>query len=269
MKKWLCAGVLLFVSLAGLMAQGRLTLKVAGVDTGRKGYTNELITQALKLEGYTARFQFIGKMPNSRQEILLASGDISFMNFGVTADRDAKFIRIPVRTSDGLIGKRIFFIPKGTQKDYDGVRTLQDYRKLNKVSGLGKSWADVDIWEANHLKHMDVDGDWKVLFRMVEAKNRGVDNFPRGAAEFIAEVPHHPDLDIEKNLVLVYDMDNAVYVTPKDPRLAVILDKALKTAEKNGLIKKLVSQFYRQAFKAPINVDKRIQIYLDVPKTKN
>jgi hypothetical protein len=68
---------------------------------------------------------------------------------------------------------------------------------------------------------------------------------------------------VEKNLVLVYQKDQILYVSPKEPQ--PILQKALKKARDSGLIKKLVAQFYSKVFEPPLDIDKRTVIEPTLP----
>jgi len=234
-------------------------------DTSKVSYAGEILRRALVADGQPAQIKYMGVIPTTRLEMLMQTGEISAAILGETAERNGKFLSVKIPMTDNLMGKRILFIPKGAQKDYDGVKTLSDFQKLGKAAGMGKAWADVGIWEKNGLKVLPQAGDWKVLYRMVEAGNRNVDYLPRGAMEMIEEMAQFPSLDVEKGLVLVYDKDQVLYVTPKDPGLRDQLEKSLKKALSTGLIKKTVAEFYHEVFEPPLDIDQRVQIRLTLP----
>jgi len=254
----------LFALGSAASAQTPVTLKLLGTET-EPTYAQQIVLQSLAADGYQVTVQYAGDAAGAKAEAMLANGDVSALIMGQTADRDGKFLPVRIPMTNNLIGKRILFIPKGAQKDYDGVKTLADFQKLGKVAGMGKNWYDVQIWKANKLPVLPVDGDWNVLFKMVESKSRGVDYIPRGANEMIKERTEHPELDMEKKLVLVYQRDQILYVSPKEAALKPILEKALKKAQTSGLMKKLVGQFYSLAFEPPIDADARVVIDLTLP----
>jgi hypothetical protein len=241
-----------------------IQLKLGGTP-GKMTYQEDLLTQALVADGHKVNVTLVGEFAGSKIEAMLATGELTVAVMGETDARSAKFLPIRVPMTNNLIGKRLLFIPKGAQKDYDGVKTLADFQKLNKVAGMGKGWADVGIWTTNQLKVQGIDGDWKTLYKMVAAGNRGVDYLPRGANEMITEIAEHPELALEKNLVLIYQKDQITYVSPTEANLVPILEKALKKAAASGLIKKLVNQYYKAAFDPPLDVDARVVIDLALP----
>jgi hypothetical protein len=264
MKKYCWFAFALLLGAGGAWAQTPITLKVAGTE-GKLNYQQDLLSQALTSQGYKVTLDVVGEFTGTKLEAMLAAGEINVSVMGETPARSASLLPVKIGMTNNLVGKRILFIPKGAQKDYDGVKTLADFQKLGKVAGMGKGWADVGIWGANKLKVNGLDGDWKVLYKMVAAGSRGVDYLPRGANEMIIEGPEHPELDMEKHLVLVYQKDQILYVSPKEPQLVPIVEKALKAAASSGLIKKLVKQYYSAAFDPPIDVDTRTVIDLTLP----
>jgi len=260
-----CAALGFLVVGLPLFGQQTVVIKATGVEGGPTTYLQAIITQALIADGYKVELKLPGEFTGVRNEAMLLEGVINVSILGETPERNAKFLPVKVGMNNNISGKRLLFIPKGSQKDYDGVKTLADFQKLGKVAGMGKNWADMGIWAANKLPAKGIDGDWKVIYKMVESKSRGVDYLPRGANEMIAEIKEYTFLDLERNLVLVYQKDQILYVSPKEPQLQPILEKALKKAQASGLIKKLVNQFNQAAFEPPIDVDSRTVINLVVP----
>ena len=257
-------GLGLLVSWGTVAAQGLVTLKISG-GHGAPSYVQEVLGQALKEAGFTPRFELQGEFPVMRREALLASGELTVAVMGETDERNSRFLPIHVGLTGGLQGKRILFIPQGAQKLYDGVKSLEDFRRLRKVAGMGSPWADVAIWRANHLPVVAVDGNWKVLFRQVASGRRGVDYLPRGVNEILAEWPNHRELVMETHLVLVYRQDQILYLSPRHPELLSVLRKALEKARDSGLIQRLAAHFYRSVEGPPINLGRRVQIRLTLP----
>lgn len=248
-----------------LHAQETVMLRMIG-DENVPNYNITIIKRALEADGLKVRVEYLGsKLPTTRLEAMIQSGDATCAILGETPDRNSRMVPIRIGMTDGLMGKRILFIPKGSQPAYDKVRTLEDFRATGKTAGMGAAWADVGIWEKNGLKVIGQSGDWKVLYKMVEAGNRKVDYLPRGAAEILMEMKEHRYLDVEARLLFVYDKDSIVYVSPKDPAFKARLETALVKARDSGLIKQTVAEFYKEVFEPPLDIDKRTVIKLALP----
>lgn len=138
-------------------------------------------------------------------------------------------IRIPMYR--GLLGYRVLMIKKGTQSKFDGIRTLEDLRRVSLASG--RFWADTDVLVANGLnvvKVLKYDG----MFFMLDG-NR-FDAFPRGAHEPWSEITRYPqlELEVEKNLLLVYSNPFYFFVNKSNTELAKNIEKGLRIAIEDG-----------------------------------
>lgn len=167
-------------------------------------YSRLLLEQTLALGGHPLAVRELGNLPMTRLEVMLERGDISVLILGPTAERERRFLPVRVNMTDNLVNQRILFIPKGSQALYDSVSSLEDFRHLQRVAGMGAAWADRAIWEANGLPVLTIDGDWKRLYRMVASQARPIDYLPRGAHEMAHEWTQHPELEVERNLVFSY-----------------------------------------------------------------
>lgn len=202
-----------------------------------------------------------GNIPMTRLEVMLKQGDISALILGRTAERDRKFLQVPVGMTDNLVNQRILFITKGSQPDYDPVRSLEDFRHLGKIAAMGEAWADRAIWESNDLPLETISGDWRRLYQMLAA-SRGIDYLPRGVHEMSEEWRLQPELDVERNLVFVYEQDHILYVSPTLPELHQLLHEAMLAARDAGLIQQLAREHYAQVFRPPVSLQKRHPIHL-------
>ena len=228
-------------------------------------YTRQVLEQTLALGGHTVSVDALGDLPMTRLEVMLQRGEISVLILGPTAERERKFLPVRVDMTDNLVNQRILFIPKGRQSLYDPVHSLEDFRRLRQVAGLGAAWADTAIWKANDLPVVTIDGDWKRLYRMVESPARPIDYLPRGAHEIAHEWAHQVALDVERNLVFSYDQDHVLYVSPAYPELHRLLQELLPQAQRSGLIRRLAREHYHRVFEPPINLQQRRVIHLDQP----
>lgn len=265
MRKFLALVGCLVLS-AGLMAQNSVNLRLVSFNDGKHLFYHELLTESLGAIGVRVNIQSVPDVPQPRIDAMLEAGELSLHWYLPNAERNRKYLPVPVGLTNGLIGHRVLFIRRGTQADFANVRTLDQFRALNKVGGFGKGWFDVRVWEANNLRFYEQEGDWKVLYRMVEAGNRGVDYFSRGINEIVAEAPQYPNLDVEQNLMLVYDRDFQFFVAPGNQQLVQLLNRALTQARQNGLIDRLVRKHYAEVF-SRYNFDRRVKINLQTPSS--
>jgi len=244
--------------------KGTVKLRLAGSPVALE-YVSLLLTRALEAQGYSVKIDNLGYIPTTRLEVMLKDGDISAYILGETPERMEKFLPVRVSCTDNLMGHRILFIRPEDQPLYDTVKTLEDFKALGKTAGMGEAWGDVLIWKKNGLAVQTQPGEWKHLYNMVAAGGRGVDYLPRGAQEMAAEWREHPELAVEKNLVFVYPRDHLVFVTPREPGLHALLEKALQEAESSGLIRDLARDFYGSVYEPPVNLKERIIIPLELP----
>lgn len=249
---------------AGASAQGTLVLKVSGTE-GRPAYTRDLLDQAFRESGQPVRWISMGDVPVGRREAMLADGRLTVAIMGSTVDRDNGFIPIRVGMTDGLESKRVLLIPRGTQHEFDGVKTLEDFRRLGKVAGVGSLWAEAPIWAANQLPFQAVGGDWRSLFSMVALGHRGVDYLPRGLNEVTSDLARHPNLDLERHLVLVYPGDHILYLSPRNPELKAPLEAILDRARDSGLIRRFAARWYPDATGPAVGLDRRTILDLRLP----
>lgn len=230
-------------------------------------YFHELLVTAIREAGHepvlTTR-----RMPQLRTKEELAQGNISIYWMVESAERNERFIPIEVGLTDGLIGKRILFIRKGDQHLFDQVKTLDDFRDLGLVGGLGKRWYDVKVWKANNLRFREEGGNWQSIFRKIPL-GRDYDYFSRGINEILEEAERYPELAIERRLVLIYDRDFRFYLSDRGKNPGKlhreVLEKALVRARESGLIEKLVQKYWSGNLKR-LNYENRVKIHLETPE---
>lgn len=252
------------VAQPGLSPPAQIQLNLGGTPSAY-AYIKSLLTRTLEQQGYTVQVRNVGDIPTTRLEFMLERGDVSAFILGRTPQRDDMFLPVNVGMTDNLVNQRILFIPKGAQALYDPVRTLEDFRQLGVVAGLGVAWADRAIWLANDLSVNTMGGDWKRLYQMVASQDRGMDYLPRGAHEMTLEWQFYPELDVERNLVLVYDQDHIMYVSPAEPELHRLLQSVLSQAQDSGLIAELAAEFFSGVWAPPVNLGQRRVIDLRLP----
>jgi hypothetical protein len=246
-------------------ANEKIVLTSGTLPAGGHVYYHELLRKALKLNGYDLDLK-VDELPQKRAEGLLDKNALSIYWFLPTKERDNRgWVKIGIGLTNGLIAQRVLFIPKGKQTLYNKVRTLGDFRKLGMCGAFGVNWFDVKVWKHNALKYETVDGDWHVIYGMLAAGNRKIDYFSRGANEIIEEAKLHPELEIEKNLIFVYDHDFFFYMDKTDgARYKDIIEKALIKAKSTGLMDTLLRKYFLESLDQ-IGYKNRLRIKLQKP----
>lgn len=241
-----------------------INLKLASFPNGNHKYYHQLLEGALKASGHSVTISSLDNLPQPRIISYLDTGELTLHWMLQTKERDTKYTPIDHKLTQGLIGQRIMLIPKDDEGVYAKVKTLDDFKALGKVAGLGKGWFDVGVWTHNGLKVTEQPGEWRTLYTMIAEKSRGIDYFPRGATEIVAEAKENPKLAMEPRLVLVYPRDFRLYLSKPNAALKPTIEAALKKAEQSGMQKKLIDEFFGPSI-ASLGLEKRIRIDLQDP----
>ncbi len=260
---------LIFILFATVSFSETIELSVPAYSDGTHVYFHDLLKQSLEANGHKvtlkSSFKIQKTLPQKRAVYMFENDSLSIMWLLQSKERDKKYASAEVGITDNLIGHRILLIPRGKQHLYNAVNNLDDFRKTGLAGGFDESWFDVEVWNANNLKIYELDGAKRLIYRMVAEKNRGVDYFSRGFNEIITDAAAHPDLDIEKRLMLIYDRDFLFYLSPSTVKYKKILEDSLGKAKSSGLMNKLIRRHWAKAF-TQLNFDKRVKIYLKTPE---
>ena len=254
------------LAMSPLVHAADITLKLATLPNGNHKYYHNLLVESLKAAGHTVKIVTLDNIPQPRIVAYIDSGNLTLHWFLQTKERDEKWVPVTHKLTQGLIGKRIMLIPKGEEGVYAKVSSLDDLKATGKVAGLGKGWFDVGVWNESGLKVWEQAGDWKQLYPMIAVKNRGIDYFPRGANEIAVEAKDNPNLAIEPRLLLIYPRDFSFYLSKPNAALKPVIEAALVQAEKAGLQKKLIDEYFGPSV-TTLGLDKRVVINLKNPTT--
>ncbi|WP_041401358.1 hypothetical protein [Salinispira pacifica] len=241
-----------------------LQIQLVEYDNGGHRYFHELISRSLEHIGVSSVIRTLPQMPQPRLERMLESGAVTVHWFFPNAERESRYLKIPVDITGGLAGRRVFFIPSGTQHLFDNIRNLEDFRSRNLVGGFGAGWYDIEVWRQNTLEFRVIPGDPLDIFRMLESGNRGIDYFSRSVLEIIAEIPRYPGLEIEQHLLFSYPRDFMFFVSANEPLVHEVLSFALSSAQEDGILEEIRSVYLPPVYQI-LNLDDRVNIQLDLP----
>ncbi|WP_108649922.1 hypothetical protein [Dongshaea marina] len=263
MKYSIAISLLLSSSIA-LGAPAKLTFKLPAIAEKHHLYYHELLTQALaKLDvALTIEIPY-QKLSQKRIIKMVENNQLSLFWQFQTRERDKRLTPIPVSLTDGMMGQRIFLIPKGAQPSYSKINSLADLRVSGLVGGFGANWYDIKVWRYNRLPYYVKDGEWRALYKMLSI-DRGINYFSRGFNEILTEASLHPDLEIEQHLLLIYNRRYQFYLSPQASQHQRLLERALLKAKQSGLMEQLIRKHWRQSF-AQLKPEKRLKLYLKTP----
>ncbi len=257
-----------FASLAAFASPRtiHLVLPVTAENPKLCVYFHDLIQQALEDSGFRVTIAK-REVPQKRAAIMLQQGELSAIWAIASKERNQKYLPVPVGLTNGLIGKRIFLIRPDDQQHFDQIIDLESLRQSGLVAAMGPGWFDSKVWQSNQLSYSENSSNWVHIYDMLRF-GRVYDYFPRGLNEILLESEQHPELAIERNLVLVYARDFQFYLSKTGPFAGVryqdAITTALEEAKKRGLIDNLVHQYWGADYEA-LGYDQRIKIYLNTP----
>ncbi|KPF82828.1 hypothetical protein IP70_20580 [alpha proteobacterium AAP38] len=232
-------------------------LRMAESREGSHLFFHDVLKAAFQAENYPIELQGIAGPGKERYKMMLRNGDLDVMWMVRGAERDRQYVPVDFPLTGGLIGQRVLLIRPEDQAAFDQIRRLEDFARLGLVAGMGKDWLDVDIWRQNSLPVSGDITDWRLLFKMLAAGNRAIDYMPRGVSEVMADAQAHPELVIEKRLLLRYRRDSIFYLAPPVAHLAPVLLRGLRKVRDNGTYDRLVQKHYGH-LKTELALDQRL-----------
>lgn len=228
-------------------------------------YMVELLETALEAQGHSANITIVD-LPPLRFDHLISAGDGGYVAFKNSRRDVPNAIRIDVPLTDGLIGHRVVFLNPENREMFADVQTLADLRATGAAGGFGEGWFDGRIWDANGLENVAVSGEWRNIYGMLAAGNRGIDYFSRGILEMAAEAEDHPDLAVDPYLLLVYPGDFAFFLSAGLEQQAGIIEDALEAAVASGERDRLLREHFPQVYDPEVlNMEGRQRIELVLP----
>ncbi|MCL6419801.1 hypothetical protein [Aestuariirhabdus haliotis] len=248
---------------------GDLTLRLPIIVDAQDShhFFHDVMREALEHQGHKVSVQYVS-VPQNRARLMLARGEITAFWMLRTERRDSRFLAIPGGLTQGVAGQRILLIKPGQQALFDRVNSLQDFRDLELVAGMGTDWFDVDIWRLNRLPVKEHSGNWNAIYRILKNR-REYAYFPRGTHEIISDAIQYPGLAIEQRLVLEYERDYIFYLSKEGefarPEYRLLIEDAIRKAQESGLITKLIAQYWGKDLQQ-LNFPQRIRLPLQAPR---
>jgi hypothetical protein len=212
-------------------------IKVNNASGAKAGYMIAMLN--LALNHIDQKYRLEPETVSSTQARLLSeveSGALDILWATTSSEMEQKFTPIRIPLMKGLLGYRVLIIREGDQEQFDGVRSLEDLKKIKL--GQGRNWADTTVLEKNDLQVIQAN-KMPSLFYMLDGGR--FDAFPRGVSEAFDEVKKYPQLKlaVEKNLLLTYKMPIYFFVTKNNLTLAKNIELGLNRAIADGSFEQL------------------------------
>lgn len=261
--RYLLAATVLLICRSG--AAEIIELRVVALPDNQHMYYVDLLKQSMAAIGHDIKFSFIKGAPQPRELKMLEKDQLSLVWGVQTKRRDGTYAFVVNSLTNGLIGQRVLLVPTNQTNAYAGVTSLDDFRRLDKVGGFGVNWFDAEVWRFNRLPLYIKDGSWHDAFAMMASGTRGIDYLARGVNEISVEAAGRPGVAIEPHLLLTYERDMRFYLSPATARYKGLFEQALAQADRSGLKKELIAQYFAPGLKN-LNLDKRLRLKLATPQ---
>jgi hypothetical protein len=162
---------------------------------------------------------------------MLMDNQLDVVWYATTNDLEERLHPIRICIYRGLLGYRVLMIKKGTQHKFDGIKTVEDLKRVSL--GQGRFWADTNVLTANNLNVVKVL-KYEGIFYMLDGDR--FDAFPRGAHEPWSEMQRYPKLalDVEQNLLISYTNPFYFFVNKSNTKLATDIERGLRIAIEDG-----------------------------------
>ncbi len=222
-------GCFLLISLSVQAKPLRMVDSADGIPKYAKGLLKLILTKIPEKQ-YTMDDSFVGSTEN-RTIQMLVDNELDIVWYATTNDFEERMLPIRICIFKGLLGYRVLMIKKGTQYKFDGIKTIEDLRRVSL--GQGRMWADTDVLVANQLNVVKVM-KYDSLFFMLDGDR--FDAFPRGVHEPWNEIAGRPalQLDVEEKLLLSYTNPFYFFVNKNNPELARDIERGFRIALEDG-----------------------------------
>lgn len=240
-----------------------VSLRFPEAPFGRHIFYATLLEEALRAAGHSPRIEVVPDVNPQRCWLLLQSGGLDVYWGLQSAERDKRYTPVAHGLTNGLIGQRVMLIPEADMERYAKVTTLAEFRATGARAVFAPGWFDAKVWAANALPFEEIAGSRANIIELL--RSHRLDYFPRGANEVLEEARFQPRLAIEPHLLLVYARDFRFYLSASAARHRAVIEDALQRAERSGLKKRLIEQFFGPSL-VGLNLERRTRIELQLPK---
>ncbi|ARU55540.1 exonuclease [Oleiphilus messinensis] len=193
------------------------------------------------------------------------NGPVNFFFTGFSPEREKNLLQIDFPLTRGLLGHRIFVIKKQDLPLFKSIASLEDLKK-GVVVGSGIGWPDTDVFILNGFTVQQAS--YQSLWKMLQANrftgiNRGVHE---AYVEIRQQTKQYPQFVVDPSVMVIYNFDYFVYVSPHHPELFHALKKGMQVAYESGAFHHNFNTHPQiQTMLEQLQPEKRKTFYLDNP----
>jgi hypothetical protein len=240
-----------------------LKLRIAVVSDGHSRYFIRLLEESLNLIHQPHHIYYAKDIPARRMWSMMGKGEINLIYGMQSQEKDLSDQLILVRNAltNGLVGQRVLLIRPADATVFAQVRSIDDLKRTKLTAGFGAGWGDVKVWATKNLPVYEHVAPWRTIYAMVAAGNRRVDYLPRSVIEVLGEAAAHPELAVEKYLLVDYRADFSFYLGASVASYRPIIERALREADVTGLKARLIEDEFGDEIRA-LELNRRIRLRL-------
>lgn len=259
MKSALPSGLVLAALILGLVSAPCIAEDVIilqGADPAKgtiPDYKMAVIDEALKRtqKRYGAYRYVRSTLTFSRDRMLEELQQGTSLNAAIVATQlswEEKLLPIRIPIDMGLSGLRIALIRGDAQDKLAAVRSVNDLKALRM--GVGAGWSSRKVADADGFETVPAESYESLLKMLSQGRS---DYFPRSLNEAFAEYDswhaEHPELAVDKKLLLNLPLPTYVFISPKAPTLAKRLEEGMESMVHDGSLQKLMLQSHADIIK--------------------
>ncbi|MBV8667072.1 MAG: hypothetical protein JO269_11370 [Burkholderiaceae bacterium] len=174
----------------------------------------------------------------------LEDGQLINVNVQVTSpDWEQYLIPVRIPVDKGITNYRISLIDGRRQDEFSRVKTLDQLRKF--TLGVGEQWATHELYEQNRLPLLAGNSNSGLAGMLMQGR---FDYYPRSLEEAVREeqtlAPTHPNIAMDKALLLYVPLPRYYFVSPRKPRLAQRLTAGLEALIASGEYDRIFLHYY-------------------------
>jgi len=230
-RNWLLPSLIICLCSISLHIHAEPLRMVQG-NNSLESYAKGLLK--LALSKVPNKYDWEESVPNTAEErvvSMLMDNKLDVVWYATTKDLEERMQPIRICIYRGMLGYRVLMIKRGAQNKFNGIKTLEDLKRVSL--GQGRFWADTSVLTANNLNVVKVL-KYEGLFYMLDGGR--FDAFPRGVHEPWSEMQRYPklELDVEQNLLLSYINPFYFFVNKSNTQLAKDIERGLRIALEDG-----------------------------------
>jgi len=235
MKKTILSSIIVLFLISNVYSMD-ITLPVLRKGSDLDRYAYDLIIMLLKKTGEDVNMSHLKNVANqSRKVALMKKGKLDIDWYGVDQKLEKELIPIRFPIFKGLLGHRIFITNKKfAENEIPKIKTKQDLAKHVMLQGRG--WGDVAVLRAGGFEVKEV-GSYETIFKWTNMGREG-HLFPRAVVEPYGELEARKanltNLVIDDQIMVIYKFGMFFFVSPKNPKLAKILNDNFSKAQEDG-----------------------------------